>query len=287
MYSHLQDINKRPACFGSYTAAELWTDQHTSSRMLEFHLNGEIDVSSRKTDFIDRSVAWMTSRFDLGEGKTVADFGCGPGLYTTRLAASGASVTGIDFSRRSIEYAKELSLRRGLSIDYVNANYLDFESDRRFDLITIIMCDYCALSPAQRQTMLDKFRRCLLPGGALLLDVYSLNALAARQEGASYAFRLQDGFWSAGPYFGFQNTFKYQRERVVLDKYTIIEPTRTRVIFNWLQYFDREALKSEVEGQGLHVEEFLGSVAGDEFNPASAEFAALIRKPRASAHGTL
>lgn len=279
MYSYLQDINKRPGCFAHYTAAELWTDEHTSSKMLEFHLNGAIDVSSRKTDFIDRSAAWMISRFNLGKGKAVADFGCGPGLYTTRLAASGASVTGIDFSFRSIEYARETSIRQGLSIDHVNANYLEFESDKRFDLITMIMCDYCALSPVQRHRMLDKYRTCLLPGGALLLDVYSLNAFVARQEGATYAFRLQGGFWSSEPYFGFQNTFKYEPDHVVLDKYTIIEPTRTRVVFNWLQYFDHETLRSEIEGRGLLVEEFLGSVAGDEFDPASDEFAVLVRKP--------
>lgn len=278
MYWELQDINKRPACFELYTAADLWTDEHTSSRMLQFHLNGSIDVASRKTAFIDRSVAWMVSRFGLGEGKAVADFGCGPGLYTTRFAASGASVTGIDFSPRSIEYAKETSIRQGLSIDHVNANYLEFASEKRFELITMIMCDYCALSPTQRQIMLEKFRTHLQTGGALLLDVYSLNAFATRQESATYAFRLLDGFWCSDPYFGFQNTFKYEPERVVLDKYTIIEPTRTRVIFNWLQYFDRETLRSEIESCGLLVEEFLGNVAGDAYDPASDELAVLVRK---------
>lgn len=278
MYWELQDINKRPACFELYTAADLWTDEHTSSRMLQFHLNGSIDVASRKTAFIDRSVAWMVSRFGLGEGKAVADFGCGPGLYTTRFAASGASVTGIDFSPRSIEYAKETSIRQGLSIDHVNANYLEFASEKRFELITMIMCDYCALSPTQRQIMLEKFRTHLQTGGALLLDVYSLNAFATRQESATYAFRLLDGFWCSDPYFGFQNTFKYEPERVVLDKYTIIEPTRTRVIVNWLQYFDRETLRSEIESCGLLVEEFLGNVAGDAYDPASDELAVLVRK---------
>ena len=278
MYRELQDINKRPACFELYTAADLWTDEHTSSRMLQFHLNGSIDVASRKMAFIDRSVAWMVSRFGLGEGKAVADFGCGPGLYTTRFAAAGASVTGIDFSPRSIEYAKETSIRQGLSIDHVNANYLEFASEKRFNLITMIMCDYCALSPTQRQIMLEKFRTHLQTGGALLLDVYSLNAFATRQESATYAFRLLDGFWCSDPYFGFQNTFKYEPERVVLDKYTIIEPTRTRVIFNWLQYFDRETLRSEIESCGLLVEEFLGNVAGDAYDPASDELAVLVRK---------
>ena len=279
MFRQLQEINTRPAPFEHYTAADLWADEHTSSKMLDFHLNGTIDVSSRKTEFIDRSVAWMVSRFGLGEGKSVADFGCGPGLYTTRLAASRADVTGIDFSERSILHARELSQRQDLSIDHIHANYLEFESDKRFDLIIMIMCDFCALSPNQRQTMLDKFRAHLRPGGTVLLDVYSLRAFDEREEIATYAPGLLDGFWSSEPYFGFQNTFKYAQDKVVLDKYTIIEEARTRVVYNWLQFYDREALGNEFKDRGFAVEEFLGDVAGAVFDQESQEFAIIARRP--------
>ncbi len=44
----------------------------------------------------------------------IADFGCGPGLYATRLAQRQATVTGIDFSKRSIQYAQEVATREGL-----------------------------------------------------------------------------------------------------------------------------------------------------------------------------
>jgi len=281
VYAKLKEINQRPAPFSAYTAEELWADEHTSSRMLAYHLDGAIDVSSRKRDFIDRSVAWMTSRFALGEGKSVADFGCGPGLYTTRLAATGAAVTGIDFSGRSIEHARQQAQQQELSIDHIHANYLEFESGRRFDLITMIMCDFCALSPSQRQVLLGRFFSQLRPGGAVLLDVYSLQAFAAREEGASYAVDLLDGFWSPEPYFGFLNTFKYDAEKVVLDKYTIVEQERTRVIYNWLQYFDCDALKGELEGEGFLVAEFAGDVAGAPFDAARDEFAVIARRPGA------
>ena len=164
-YLRLREINRRPAPFEHYTAAELWTDEHTSSKMLEHHLDGSIDVSSRNAKFIERSVAWIVRRFGLAENKSVADFGCGPGLYTSRLAASGADTTGIDFSERSLQYARERVQSNGMPIDYVCTNYLDFESDKRFDLITLIMCDFCALGPDQRRALLDKFLAHLEPGG--------------------------------------------------------------------------------------------------------------------------
>ena len=278
MYEQLQEINRRPAPFEHYTAAELWTDEHTSSRMLDHHLNGSNDVSSRNTEFIEKSVAWIIRRFGLAENKSVADFGCGPGLYTTRLAASGADITGVDFSERSLRYARERAQSNGMSIDYVCANYLDFESDKRFDLITLIMCDFCALSPDQRRALLDKFLAHLKPGGTVLLDVYSLRAFDAKEEHATYEHNLLDGFWSSAPYFGFLNTFKYRAENVVLDKYTIVEERRVRVIYNWLQYFAVETLSAELEDRGLVVNDVLGDVAGATPNPKAHEFAIVARR---------
>ena len=107
MFEELEKINARPKPFQYYTASDLWTDEHTSKQMLAFHLNGDIDISSRKTQFINRSVEWIVSEFDISSESKVADFGCGPGLYASRLAKYGAQVTGIDFSARSIEYAKQ------------------------------------------------------------------------------------------------------------------------------------------------------------------------------------
>ena len=124
MFEELEKINTRPKPFEFYTASDLWTDEHTSKQMLSFHLNEEIDVSSRNAAFIDRSVEWIASHFNVGAVTKIADFGCGPGLYATRLAQRQADVIGIDFSKSSIQYAQEIATREGLSIHYVNQNYL-------------------------------------------------------------------------------------------------------------------------------------------------------------------
>jgi SAM-dependent methyltransferase len=273
MFEELEDINKRPIPFEFYTASDLWTDEHTSEQMLGFHLSKDIDAASRKEEFIGRSVEWIASRFGIGTGTKIADFGCGPGLYAIRLARMQLDVTGIDFSSRSIRYARETANREGLSINYVNENYLEFESDERFDLILMIMCDFCALGPAKRKHMLDKFNKILKPGGSVLLDAYSLKAFDMWEEKAIYEAGLLDGFWSADKYYGFLNTFKYEKEKVVLDKYTIVEPERTRTIYNWFQCFSRESIKREFEECGFGIEGFYSDVAGSTFEPESKEFA--------------
>lgn len=278
MFEKISKINVRPEPFQFYTAAELWTDEHTSQKMLEYHLNEEIDLSSRNKKFIDRSAAWIISQFGLGPAASVADFGCGPGLYTTPFAETGADVTGIDFSARSIDYARETARQQGLKIDYIQANYLEFETEKRFDLITMIFCDYCALSPVQRKIMLEKYHAFLKPGGSLLLDVHSLNTFHSREESASYEFNQLDGFWSPEDYYGFLNTFKYPEEKISLDKYTIIEQARTRVVYNWLQYFSPESLRLEMEASGFEVQEVYSDVAGTPFSPDSPDFAVAARK---------
>jgi len=278
VFKELKQINSRPAPFQFYTADELWANEHTSKQMLEYHLNEAIDVSSRNKSFIERSLDWIVAHFGVDDKTTIADFGCGPGLYTTRLAERGATVTGIDFSENSLKYAKQVAEQKGLKINYVHTNYLDFETTHRFDLITMIMCDFCALSPEQRRIMLSKFSSILKPDGSVLLDVYSLNSFNQKEESATYELNQLNGFWSPDDYYCFVNTFKYDEEKVTLDKYSIIDESKKHVVYNWLQYFSQETLKKEFEENGFEVKEFYSNVAGGAFDPDSSEFALVARK---------
>ena len=278
MFTQLEEINSRPEPFEFYTAADLWTDEHTSEQMLAYHLNTDIDVSSRRGEFIDQTVLWIASHFQVGTQTRIADFGCGPGLYANRLAKIGANVTGIDFSRRSIEHSLRAAAEAELTIEFLNQNYLNFETEDRFDIILMIMCDFCALSSSQRMVMLEKFHSLLLPGGSVLLDVYSLNAFEQREETTEYGVNLLNGFWSAEKYYGFRNTFKYDDAKVVLDKYTIVEAERTRTVYNWLQYFSPASLLSEFETAGFTQHELYGDVAGTPFDEAASEFAIVGRQ---------
>lgn len=278
MFDQLEEINSRPAPFEFYTAVDLWTDEHTSMKMLEYHLDETINLSSRNKDFITRSVNWIVSRFEVGPNTSIVDFGCGPGLYTTLFAEHDADVTGIDFSNRSIQYAKETADQKGLDITYYHQDYLTFDTEKQFDLITIIFCDFCALSPAQRKGLLAKFYKFLKPGGSVLMDVHSLNIFNSREEAAVYERNQLDHFWSAEDYYGFVNTFKYDQEKVTLDKYTIFEKARTRVIYNWLQYFSRDSLRKEFEENGFTAEEFYADVAGSDFSPESPDMAVVAGK---------
>ena len=278
LFAELKSVIARPEPFAAYTADLLWADPHTSEKMLQFHLNPEIDVSSRRLSSVEESVEWMAERFGLGGGKRVIDFGCGPGLYASRFAGYGADVTGIDFSPASIRYAREQAGEAGQNILFHEANYLEFEPSGEFDLICMIMCDFCALSPNQRSAMLGKFSRLLASEGRIVLDVYSLEAFNQKQETVEFEESLLEGFWSPSPCFVFLASFKYEAECASLDKYTIVGEQTRREVFNWLQYFSPESLERELSEHGLAVEAVLGDLAGHPYAPQSSEFAVVVKR---------
>lgn len=69
---------------------------------LEAHLDPDCEGSSRPHVFIDKSVEWIEKVALANIYKKSLDLGCGPGIYTERLFKKGYDVTGIDYSKRSI-----------------------------------------------------------------------------------------------------------------------------------------------------------------------------------------
>lgn len=75
---------------------------------------------------------------------------------------------------------------------------------------------------------------------------------------------------------------KYDEEKVVLDKYTIIESGRIRTVYTWLQYFSPKSLQKEFEEAGCEVHPYYTNVADAPFNETASEFAIGGRHRRVS-----
>jgi len=281
VFTELERLSARPEPFAAITTDLLWADPHTSGHMLAHHLDGTVDISSRTTDTIERSVAWLTGTLGVGvgAGTRVLDLGCGPGLYSNRLAALGAEVTGVDFSERSVRYARDTAPAGRGSATYLLGNYLEVELPGRYDVALMVMCDFCALGPEQRGRLLRRVAGVLDAGGRFLFDVYGLSALATHQEKRSFTPNPSGGFWSPRSYFEFVSTFVYEREKVSLDKYVIVEEDRTRTVYNWLQHYDPAVLRGELDRNGYDLTELLGDLTGAPFDPDGHEFA-VITTPR-------
>lgn len=258
MYDFIHDISLRPAPFSRYTAKELWTKPHLSRQMLDYHLNQETDLASRRFPIIDSVVAWIDEQLNLA-GKRLCDLGCGPGLYTQRFFALGAEVTGIDFSKYTLEYARSMS--EG-DIDYLHADYLTDTLPSGFDVITLIYTDLCVLSPEQRSSLLGKMRRMLKPDGHIVLDVAGLGLLRGKKEVTLIEDQLMGGFWAEGEYVGIQKTFIYEDQQLALDRYIIFEPENTWQIYNWFQHYTPRTITQELQDAGFAIVEMTGDLTG-------------------------
>ena len=292
MYTFLNAAVQKPAIWSAYTAEKLWTDSHIARQMLRYHLDPEVNAASRSIDVIEQSVDFFVATFDLGKSSRVIDFGCGPGLYTHALKTRGiGSVTGVDFSAHSLNYAKVRASEERLEITYQLANYLDYchddclddclddchdyRRDSRYDVISLIMSDFCALNPQQRTQLLAGFKRMLKPNGVVLLDVYTLQRFANLNENVTLERNSMSHFWSSQDYWCIQSSHRYLPEKVGLDKYCIVQDDNQWFTYNWLQHFNIDDLQTELANNGLQVVSIYDDFTGKPYTN-SQEMALVI-----------
>lgn len=263
MYNQLKTLQQRPELFSAYTADVLWTGPHLADQMLQTHLSQHTDLASRPFADIDRVVAWLDNKFHL-HGKTVCDLGCGPGFYSERFAQRGAIVSGLDFSANSIEYARASAHNNNVPATYTVANYLTDPLPQDQDLVTLIYCDLCPLSPAQRKVLLGRVRSSLSPGGVFVFDVASTRAFEGMSEHGTFGRNYMDGFWSASDYFAFHNAYQYEDASVSLDHFAIVEEKGIWEVYNWMQYFTPESIEAELRANGFEMIEIVSGFGAEE-----------------------
>ncbi|NNV13705.1 methyltransferase domain-containing protein [Roseobacter sp. HKCCD8659] len=276
MYSDLAELNRKPRPFSRYTTDVLWTDPWIAQKMLKMHLDDSTDLASRKSPTIDGTVAWIDRKIGLS-GKNVCDLGCGPGLYARRMATRGAKVIGVDFSAGSLDHARAEAAAHKLDIEYRKADYLIDDLPDGQDVVSLIWCDFCTLSPQKRRALLERIKAMLNPGGTFVFDVSTTPQFEERAEVMTYGRRPMGDFWSPDDHFGFQTTFLYERDKIALDRYLIVTPKRQLEIFNWMQYFDPETISRDVREAGMVVAALLDVRTGDPWTPEAGELAVVAR----------
>ncbi|MBQ6807218.1 MAG: methyltransferase domain-containing protein [Lachnospiraceae bacterium] len=254
-----------------------WDDEHISKHMLAAHLNPDCDNASRKQDGIINSVNWIEKLCDGGSNKKLLDLGCGPGIYAEMLAAKGFQVTGIDFSKRSIDYAVESSQKKNLDIIYHYQNYLNIDYREEFDVVILIYCDLGVLSPENRRILLNKIYRALKPGGMLVLDVFHEPYIKSFEEMQSVSYE-QNGFWSPEAYVVMQRNQFYEESNNTLEQYLVITEEHCKCYNIWNQIYSKEFLEKEVTETGLTLVNFFDDVQGKEYTGLEETICGVFRK---------
>ncbi|TQD24366.1 class I SAM-dependent methyltransferase [Methanolobus vulcani] len=243
------EFTQKPQLYAEGNAV-MWTDAHISEQLLNIHLNPDIDLASRRRSSIESTIDWILNSVNK-EKMTVLDLGCGPGLYCELIAERGHSVTGVDFSKNSIEYARKQARNKCLDIKYVNLNYFKLNEDNKYDLVMMVFTDFGVLKPHDRETLIRKVRRALKPGGIFIFDVLSDNNLKTKISQRTWEIE-ESGFWKDSSYLILSDSFLYPDEKVILYQHIVMDESDNFDVYRfWTHFFASNDLKPILGPEGF------------------------------------
>ena len=277
MYSQfINYLKEKPALYAP-SSAPFWDDEHISKHMLKAHLDPELDAASRRHGFIEQSAEWIAQYCNVRPGMRLLDLGCGPGLYAEKFSRLGFSVTGLDFSRRSIKYAMEHAEVEKLPVEYEYRNYLDMDYQDVFDAAVLIYCDFGVLPPENRKVLLQKIYKALKNNGIFIVDGDSMKYGTKLKEMKSVEY-LDQGFWSGEPHVCIQRNYQYPETNNYVEQYVIVTDDACQCYNNWNQLFTAESLERELREAGFETVAFFDDVCGRPFTGESDTICAVSAK---------
>ncbi|MBS3811556.1 MAG: class I SAM-dependent methyltransferase [Halanaerobiales bacterium] len=273
----LINLSQKPKLF-ERSEQKFWDDPHISKKMLEIHLDPEFDAASRTHEFIKKSLSWLVDSIFTEQDQKILDLGCGPGFYSKELAKKGYSVTGIDLSKRSIEYAKAQVQKKELNIEYKVQNFLTLDFEKEFDVVSLVYCELGALTNRERDRLLNIVNKALKPGGKFLFDVFTANNRDENDVGRSWDL-VQKGFWDAKPYLSLTETFYYSEADTYLNQIIVINEKDEISLYRIFDHFyNKETITKVLDNFGFINHSFYSDLKGKKYDPSSKTLAVVTEK---------
>jgi SAM-dependent methyltransferase len=257
-----------------------WDDPDISRRMLREHLSQRYDAASRRTKLIKKHVDWI-HRFVLEEQPSkILDLGCGPGLYASRLAEFGHECEGIDFSPASIEYARAKAVQKKLVCRYRQEDIRSANYGADFDLVMFVFSEFNTFEPEDARLILAKSFQALKPGGKILLEVPSFDAVEQLGNQPSVWYSEKNGLFSDEPYLCLTESFWNEEGSIAIERYYIIEETNKDIhlYINSTQAYEESQFISLLGSAGFRRIEFHPSLTGSKEQQLAGMFVVLARK---------
>ncbi|MHB8127633.1 MAG: class I SAM-dependent methyltransferase [Mobilitalea sp.] len=279
MNDKLLNFTSRKPDIYEQSTSKFWDDEHISKGMLEAHLNPEWDAATRNHKFVSKSVDWIKSIAPPSQYHELLDLGCGPGIYAEKLNQSGYQVTGIDYSKRSLEYARESAEKKNLSIYYRYQDYQDISFNEEYDIITLIYCDFSVLSDGIRKKILENIVRALKPNGKFIVDVSTPKLYEGKKESRDWLYS-EGGFWNEKPHLCLNSHYIYEDSRTRLNQTIIVTEDSIECYNIWDHTFTSQELKKDLFEAGFYAIDIYGDVAGASYLPKSNLLCAVATKGR-------
>jgi SAM-dependent methyltransferase len=206
-----------------------WSEPGFSRRMLAEHLSQAHNMASRRFEAIDVHVKWIHSKLLKAKRSKILDLGCGPGLYTSRLAELGHKCFGIDYSPASIKYAIEQNEKEALGCKYLQADIREADFGTGFDLAMLVFGELNIFRPADAGTILKKINHALSTDGILILEPHSFSAVENIGRQPSSWYSAKSGLFSDKPHICLEENFWDEQDLTATKRYFVIDASSSNV----------------------------------------------------------
>ena len=130
--------------------------------------------------YAGRELLWtaQANRFLVAEAAGLArgralDLACGEGRNAVWLAEQGWQATGVDFSGVALAKAEQLADARGVAVEWVRSDLLEYEPDPgAYDLVAVF---YLQVPAPERRPILRRAAAAVATGGLLLVVAHDLS----------------------------------------------------------------------------------------------------------------
>jgi cyclopropane fatty-acyl-phospholipid synthase-like methyltransferase len=154
---------------GRFMAVNMWDERYAG---------GEYFFGTRPNSFM------VSQHHQLKPGMHCLAVADGEGRNGVWLVEQGLQVLSVDSSSVAASKADTLAQQKGVKLDFEVADLLNWEwGENKYDVVVAIFIQFA--SPAQRAEIFANIKKCLKPGGLLLLEGYAPRQLEYKTGGPS------------------------------------------------------------------------------------------------------
>ena len=258
-----------------------WNDEAFSQRMLKEHLSQEHHAASRKFDRIDQHVSWIHDQVLDGKHSKILDLGCGPGLYSHRLAKLGHRCHGIDYSPASIDYAKRISEEEELDCTFIEADIRQANYGTGYQAAMQIYGEINVFRTIHAELILKKTYQALDPDGILIFEPHTFEAVQTLGERPPSWYSSEGGLNSPEPHLVLEENFWNPESKVTTIRYFVINASSKKVIqyAQSIQAYTQQEYTSILENCGYTGIRFYPSLIGEPDSQQMQLMVILAQKP--------
>ena len=255
-----------------------WDDAAFSRRVLEEHLSQDNDAASRPQKIIKKHVDWIHKTLLAAKKSHILDLGCGPGLYTVPLAKLGHQCNGVDVAPAAIEYALKHA-PHNCTYQHGDVRTADFGAG--YDLVIFIFGAFNLFKPEDARLILRRIYACLKPGGLLLVEASSLDAVDQIGNQPSMWYSAEKALFSDAPHLCLMETFWDDEQKTATERFYIIETATGKVHHHAAstQGYEDEEIEAMLEDTGFGGIEFHPSMTGREDDEVNDFLVITAKKP--------